>query len=264
MKKGDTVRVRDLLLCLLMLVWMSHPVFAENNELAVPISEFSPWKMTDGKRFYGIDVDILHKMAERLDLKVRFIKCPFARCLEHMKQGQADLITSLLRRPDRQVYIRYLEPPYHNDRKVFYVLKGKSHILQSYGDLYSLRVGVKRRVKYFPRFDQDTNINKEDVTEVIQNMEKLAEGRIDAFINSETQGDYLVAISGFQRQFEKAQVTFEGYDPVHFGLSKHSKFVSRVADFEKVLAELVEEGQIETIKRDFISQVVVGAPSKEQ
>ena len=258
------MRIRGFLLCLHIFLLVPHLAFAEKDELVVPISEFSPWKMTDGKRFYGIDVDILHKMAERLNLKLKFKKCPFARCLEHIKQGKADLITSLLKRPDRQVYIRYLEPPYHNDRKVFYVLKGRSHILQRYEDLYNLMVGVKRRVKYFTKFDQDTKNSKEVVTEVIQNMEKLAQGRIDAFINSETQGDYLIATSGFQRQFEKAGVTFEGYDPVHFGISKRSKFVTRANELEKVLTQLIEEEQIDTIKREFMSQIMMGRSTRTQ
>jgi polar amino acid transport system substrate-binding protein len=258
------MRIRDILLCVFMFVFMSNLSFAEKKELVVPISEFSPWKMINGNRFHGIDVDILHKMAERLDIKLRFIKCPFARCLEHMKEGKADFMSSLLKRPEREVFIRYLEPPYYNDRKVFYVLKGKSQILKRYEDLYDIRVGVKRKVKYFPRFDKDTKINKKDVTDVIQNIEKLALGRIDALINSETQGDYLVAISGFKDKFEKAQVIFKGYDPVHFGISKRSKFFSQAADFEKVLAQMIEEGQIDTIKRHFMSQVVVRKPTKKK
>ncbi len=56
-----------------MFVFMSNLSFAEKKELVVPISEFSPWKMINGNRFHGIDVDILHKMAERLDIKLRFI-----------------------------------------------------------------------------------------------------------------------------------------------------------------------------------------------
>lgn len=256
--------VRDVLLSLIICLSLLHPTLAAKNELVVPISEFSPWKMTAGDRYFGIDIEILRKMAERLGLRLRFISCPFARCLEHMKEGKADLITSLLKRPDRQIYIHYLQPPYHNDRKVFYVLKGKSHVLQRYEDLYNLRVGVKRRVKYFARFDQDPKIRKEEVTDVIQNMEKLAMGRIDTFINSETQGDYLIAISGFQHQFDKAEVTFEGYDPVYFGMSKRSQFVPRANDFERILIQLLEEGQIESVKREFVFQPFVRNPDSEQ
>ena len=130
-------------------------------------------------------------------------------------------------------------------------------------DLYQIRVGVKRRVKYFPRFDEDTKIKKEAVTDVIQNIEKLALGRIDAFINSETQGDYLVAISGFQDKFEKVQV-IKGYDRAHFGISKRSKFISQAADFEKVLTQMIEEGKVDAIKRHFMSQIVVRKPIKKQ
>ena len=264
------VRIKCPLLTLLapwvfMFAFMSHLAFAEEKELVIPMSEFSPWKMIDGEKFHGIDIEILHEISERLGLTLRFIKCPFARCLEHMKEGKADLMSSLLKRSDREVYLRYLEPPYYNDRKVFYVLKGKSHILRSYEDLYNIRVGVKRKVKYFPRFDEDTKIKKEAVTDVIQNIEKLALGRIDAFVVSETQGDYLVGISGFQGKFEKAQVIFKGHDPfyAYFGISKRSKFISQAADFEKVLAQMIEEGQVDDIKRHFMSKVVVKKPIKK-
>ena len=263
------VRIKYPLLTLLapwvfMFAFMSHLAFAEEKELVIPVSEFSPWKMIDGDKFHGIDIDILHEMAERLGLTLKFIKCPFARCLEHMKRGKADLMSSIVKRPDREIYIRYLEPPYYTERRVFYVIKGKSHILQRYEDLYKIRVGVKRRVKYFPRFDEDTKINKEEVTDVIQNIKKLALGRIDTFIISETQGDYLVAISGFQDKFEKLQVIFKGYDRAYFGISKRSKFFRQADDFKKVLEQMIEEGQIDTIKRHFMSQVVVRKPIKKQ
>lgn len=167
--------------------------------------------MINGAKFHGIDIEILNKMSERLGLTLKFIKCPFARCLEHMKEGKADLMSSLLKRSDREAYIRYLEPHYYNDRKVFYVLKGKSHILRRYEDLYNIKVGVKRKVKYFPRFDEDMKINK-----------------------------------------------------AYFGISKRSKFISQAAGFEKVLAQMIEEGQVDTIKRHFMSQVVVREPIKKQ
>ena len=136
-------------------------------------------------------------------------------------------------------------------------------MLRRYEDLYNIRVGVKRKVRYFPRFDEDTKINKEAMKDVIQNIKKLAMGRIDTFVVSETQGDYLVGISGYQGKFEKAQVIFKGYDPAYFGISKRSKFISQAAGFEKVLAQMIEEGQVDTIKRHFMSQDVVSKPIKK-
>lgn len=55
--------------------------------------------------------------------------------------------------------------------------------------------------------------------------------------------------------FEKAKLTFQGYDPVNFGISKRSRFIAQTTDFESVLAEMIAEGQVDTIKEDFMSKL---------
>jgi len=78
-----------------------------------------------------------------------------------MERGEADLMTSLLRRPERENFIHYVQPRYLNrSEKVFYVLTGRQELIRSYDDLSNLRIGVKAGARYSPMFDTDKTLNK--------------------------------------------------------------------------------------------------------
>ena len=114
-------------------IFISLIANSKNTILRVPISEFGPWKIIEKNEFKGIDIQILEEVGKELNLSFEFIGCTFARGLELMKHGQADLMTSLLKRPDREVYIKYIEPPYKTtSSKAFYLRKNE-------GDGYWMR-----------------------------------------------------------------------------------------------------------------------------
>lgn len=228
------------------------------NQLIVAFSKFTPYKMVNGSEYVGIDVEILEAIASRLGLVLVFQECPFSRCLKMMEYGTADIMTGLLKRPDRELYIRYLEPPYGTkSKKVFYVKKGKGSHIRKYEDLYGLRIGITRGVQYFEPFDSDAKVIKEEVTRARQNLEKLEKGRIDAFINTEIQANYLVYSKGYDTLFEKADYYYDGYNPGYFGISRKSKYMDRVDDFETVIETMVKNGEIERIVQEFFEEVKI-------
>lgn len=236
---------------------LSPPAHAAEKKpvLRWGFSEYAPFKVKEGAAYSGIDVLLMRELSRKMAVDLELVDCPIARCLSMMKAGELDVLTALGLREDRQVYIEYISPPYNdNNPKVFYFRKDSPVHIESYEDLYKYRIGVKNGVRYFQEFDADEKIHKDAVDEVELNFRKLASGRIDAFVNTEIQADYLIVKEGFEGQFAKAPFRDEsGRDFI--GISRKSPFMARRVEISRLVRELVDGGRIQEIIQEFFNSV---------
>ncbi len=127
-----------------------HSNSSQGNELIYAASHWPPWVIVPQEgSITGINIDIVKEIAKRLELDLKIIRCTWKRCLKLVELGEADIIGTILKRPDREIYLHFLPPPYIvTSSRVFYVLKGQKHLIQKYEDLYRMKqVGVVRGVK---------------------------------------------------------------------------------------------------------------------
>ena len=236
------------------LVMLLFPNFALSTQtVVVAFSEFAPYKMVVDGKHTGIDVDILHEIGKRMDLKIVFKNGTFEECLDMMKQGEADLMTSLLRRVERESYILYVQPRYRpRSNKIFYLFKGNPKSIRTYDDLNNLRIGVKGGTKYALQFDKDNNLNKLPAQSIKVNISKLAAGQIDTFIATETEGDYWIKALGLQDHITKASYKFQQLDPFYLGISKKSAFAKEAKGVGEILDDLVDNGAVQLLVEKYM------------
>ncbi|MGD8370787.1 MAG: transporter substrate-binding domain-containing protein [Syntrophobacterales bacterium] len=215
------------------------------QKATVAFSEFPPFKIIDNGKLTGIDVDILMEIAKRMDLTLAFKKGTFEDCLRMMQHGEADLMTSLLRRPEREKYIHYVQPNYKaRSEKAFYVLEGRRNLIRSYSNLENLKIGVKAGAKYAPIFDNDKDLNKIPAPDIKTNLEKLVSGKIDTFITTSSEGDYYIKTVGYSDKVTKAPFAFIISAPSYIGISKKSPLAKRAKELGRILKELSDKGFI--------------------
>ena len=244
-------RILFVWFCALLGVYLYIP-FVQASNLTVLVEHFPPWSVVEPGRVSGINVEIVETIASRLDLTVDYVPCPWKRCLKMMENGSGDAMTSLLKRPEREVYMVYIEPPYKTrSTKAFYVANGKAKLIQKYADLYPLEIGTTSGAKYFEPFDNDPKINKAVVTTDLQNLRKLSLGRLDAFIGTESNIDYLIWKEGFQGTVEKAHFKYDGRVEVYMAISRKSPYAGQVTQFNQAMRQAVEEGTIDAIIRSY-------------
>jgi polar amino acid transport system substrate-binding protein len=238
----------------------SHTVAKPNGggkgKLIWGFSEYAPFKIKQEDGTYsGIDVYILEEIASQLGLELEIVECPFKRCLKYIETGRVDVMTALGLRPEREVFVDYVYPPYYSkNAKAFYTKKGSSVHIKKYEDIYDYRIGVKNGVRYFPRFDTDPKIVKESVNTVPINMSKLVEGRVDAIINTEIQMDYLIIKHDFVGKFNKAPYAVEkGRDFI--GVSKKTKHPGIKEKIEKIVLKMVVSGAVDVIINKFFADI---------
>ncbi|WP_319584991.1 transporter substrate-binding domain-containing protein [uncultured Pseudodesulfovibrio sp.] len=247
-------RVAPILL--LLLVLSPIPSKAEDGVLRVALDPFPPWKYLNSiGEPCGMDVDFIDVLAKRMGLKVEYFMYPFSRALYLLEYGEADMMSGVLRREEREAYLHFLQPPYkeHSD-KAFYMLRGRKDLLQKYDDLHRLRIGTQNGTSYFPVFDHDPKISKIATHSFELNLRMLLANRIDAVINTEVAGDFELSKLGLQREVVKAPYIYREKQDVYIVLSKKSPLADRLDEFNTVMADLVREGAFQRIVTRYIHE----------
>lgn len=223
------------------------------DELIVALNHYPPWQISDTESPEGIDIEIIEAIAKRLSLKVRYAKCPGPRCFAMMRDGYADIITGLFKTSERMAYMDYIEPAYtRSPPKVFYVKAEGGPSITSYEDLQKLNhIGVAAQTSYFPRFDTDKTLQKLEVVHTKQLLRLLNAGRIDTFVSTETQADYLIITEGFQGVFKKAAFSYGSDQQSYLALSKKSPHAAKIDLFNKIVQDMVRAGEIAKLEAGY-------------
>ncbi len=228
--------------------------FAE--DIIVPVNHFPPWKITEGQNsISGINIELTEILLKKIGFTPTFVIRPWKRCQLMMRKGSADLMNGLLKRPEREKYMIFLDPPYKTkSTKAFYVRKGEHERIQKYDDIKSLIVGATLGSKYFPKFDSDKSLRKEIVDHDFTNIKKLIAGRIDTFVATTTVADYLITQNELGDLVVKSDYVYSSPIPVYFAISKKSTLATRIPELSAALKEMVDSGQVQDIIFNFTQQ----------
>jgi polar amino acid transport system substrate-binding protein len=205
----------------------------------------------------GIDVEIVQEIARRMNLKVEYIKCTWSRCLELMKTGEADLLSSAYKKPDREEYMLYLSQPFLNQLPVaFYFIKGKNYSVTTYDDIYQFgNIGVLNGASYFERFDQDKETKKFEVTSQDQLFPMLLAGRLDAIAGYVPTENYRITEGWYRDQIERSVYEYQEQAFVYMTISKESPLAARFDQINQINQQLLDKDFIAKIVNSYIWKV---------
>lgn len=238
----------------LLLLLMPTMLYAGGGTIVFGTNHVPPFKIVEEEHFSGINAEILAEILSDMELDLEVRLCPWKRCLTELEQGRLDIFLGLFKTPDREELYHFCEPPYSvRSDKAFYVKKGRDIQIEKYEDLYDLNIGVTLGYKNFERFDSDSALQKEMVTAHLQNIRKLAVGRIDTFVQTEIAADYLIALHGYSDLLEKAKYRYQKTNPSYFVISRKSEFIDRIDEFEANLRRIRREGIVGDIKKRYLA-----------
>lgn len=242
---------RSLILLALLSSLASSPAAGAGTPLVLAFDELPPWKVRTGTQFGGAYTEIVRELARRVELPLHIVNCPLKRCLFMLEDGSADIAIGFKDTHERRRYLHFLATPYRQRSadKVFYVRKDKGVRIARYEDLAGLRVGIKLGASYFRRFDEDSTLNKMQARDMEANFRKLAYDRLDAVLIPEDQGEAMLARLGLGKLLVKAAWRHADPTPRSISVGKKSRYASRVADFDKAMASMVQDGTLEKLYR---------------
>lgn len=229
---------------------LSTPLFAQPAGIVMATEHWPPFRMNDEASpsgFSGIDIDVMDKLSQVLGVPIEIQRQPWARALEFMRNGQADMITGIARTQEREEFMHFIPVSYAAVRPVFYTQKGKGRLVQSYEDLYGPSVGYSLKSAYFEPFNSDARIKKVGLSTEVQMLHVLALGRIDILIGTDPNMAYEVSRLGYQDVLEPTAWQPSDRTELFIALSRRSPVMERAGEIERAMRQLLDDGTISTI-----------------
>lgn len=242
----------SLLLKLVLFILLSSPslTFAKDTRIIIATEYWPPFRISDDtnhSRFRGIDIDIINELSKALGVGIEIQHHPWARALEQIRNGQADMITGIAYTKERDRYMYYVPISYCSVHPVFYTRKGKEKLIRTYKDLYGQSVGYSINSVYFEPFDDDSHIDKIGVSTESQLLKVLALGRIDFIIGTDPNISFEIARLGYRDRLVPTEYQPSENTRLFMAISRKSPVMSQSKKIEQILQRLLSEGTIDKI-----------------
>lgn len=195
--------------------------------------------------YSGRDIDLINLLSDKLGVTINFAPCEWIRCLEMVKAGKIDILTSVSHLPEREAFIHYIQPAYSTGYVVFWVPKGRATSINRYEDLLALSIGKEKGAMLYKRVDENPNINIYESADFSSLLKMLVSGRIDTVMGANVATSHLVEQSHYADAVEQAKFTHK-VPSAYLGLSRKSANANKwLPQFQKQMQDMMLSGELE-------------------
>ena len=228
------------------------PLFKVGTDESLP-----PYSFVRGGKAVGIDVDMLHAAAKRLDLKIEVVPLPWKRVLVLLQSGELPLAMPLFRTPERESFARFTGPV-HVSQNGLFVRKGEEFPFTSIDDLTGKRIGLNRGFVLADDFDRAIRQGKvmtEEVGTIDQNVKKLGARRIDAFAGNVVSTRYVLRGTSAETKTAVLPRLLSENRPAYLVVSRTAKIPDQerlVETLRRTLEDLHRDGTYAKIVESYL------------
>jgi polar amino acid transport system substrate-binding protein len=191
----------------------------------------------------GISVEIVTAAFETQGKTLKMQSAPWARALDNVKNGKTDVLIATWFTQERTSYLVYSDEYMKNEIK--FIKRADDPF--EYTDMKSLdgkNVGIVRGYGYGDEFLNATNFTKNETKDLIGNLRKLVNKRIDLTLEDEAVASSIMMI---QNGVDRSQFAFTkgalSVNPLHVTSgTKNPKSKDLVAAFNKGLKAIKDNG----------------------
>lgn len=200
----------------------------------------------------GLGVQLVTEIFKRAGYKTEISTDSLIRLLEGSRIGVYDVFATAWYSEQRNKYLQFSNP-YLETSVRFIKRKGSSFQFNGLEELQDSLIGIIAGYAYDPAFDQSRKLLKVTERNLIQNLMKLKQGRIDATLGdirvlkhqiNQYMPDYMPAYEILERPLTNSGI--------HIAVSRanpqHKKIV---ADFNKALKAMIKDGSYHKIVNEY-------------
>jgi len=237
-------RLGVALLCLL----GPATTWAAPDKLIFALRPLPPYMEVTPTGYAGSHVEIMARLAERLNVKLEIVECPLVRCLRMLQEGTADVTMGLAMTAEREPMMVLLEPPYAAGSPTYFFLRrDDKRKVRKYEDLYPLRLGVIRGLHYFDEFDGDNKLKKDEAPDLMTNFRKLVAGRVDVVPAGANVAATFLQNPQFAGRVKAAEWVRPNKVMRYVSMSRTSPWQDERGRLEQALAAMVDAGETRAI-----------------
>jgi len=174
-------RIVTLLILYLVCLSFAPRLYSEELLIVRGDGQYAPFEFTQNNKLVGLHIDMINNVATQANIKVSFKSYPWKRAMSMVENGEADAITYLGRRPEREKYTYYFKGNVLSYTRNHFVIS-RSRDIEYNGDLRDLsgyRIGIVRGFMYGDEFSEADYIKKYRVNKREQMLAMLSKGRLD-------------------------------------------------------------------------------------
>lgn len=196
----------------------------------------------------GLHSKYLTYLCKQLDVELSIEPMPLARRLKELRKGNLDLL--VLSRMDSRDLI-YLQPAYESLRTGLFVRLDDQQKLSDFASMQTFKVGYSIGTKLFPRFDQDTGLQKVAVSSLQQKILLLEKGRIDAFLQAVQSTQQQLIKMDKHTEIVKARWQPQYQRDYHFVISEKSELYAHRQRVITIIKQALTTGQFAKIRQQY-------------
>lgn len=226
-------------------------VGAQDITLVAVVEVWPPYRIEAEEELSGIDIDLLKAIEDELDVKIEIQRRPFARALEMIRSGNADIIPGIAYTAERDEYIRYSASSYSVVQPVFYARRDAAPQIRKYEDLYNYRIGYSLNSAYFEPFNSDEELAKLGLSTEAQVLKMLELGRVDVIIGTNPNLAYDIARENLSGELLQTAYVPEPNTPLYLGFPDNGKHPELYRRIDAILQMLIREGRVQSILESY-------------
>jgi PAS domain S-box-containing protein len=226
---------------------------AQNHTVQVRVLDIPPFiNLKEDGNPEGISIDYLNLIAERSGVKFtyQFSGKTFPEALDGLKKHQGpDLITSMMRTPERQSYILFSKD-YYTSPYVIFTNTDNKQIVTDITDLLDKKIALPKGTVIHEKIAMDyPDIELALFANDAEAIEALATGKADAYIGNMTLASYIILQKGL---FNLKIAAPSSYGDHSFSIGVRNDWPELASIIDKSLATISPEEQAE-IRNKYIS-----------
>ena len=254
-----TPALRRSALVLAFILCFSAPSYGD-CDITLRWDDDPPYFMVQEGKVVGIDADLVREAIGRLNCGLSFQKMPWARALRELRDGHVDMLSGAYRTPEREEYAHYSDVVGLVSPNILFIrrsdesrfeLNGLRQLLES-----GFRLGAQIHVSYSEEYsaliqnpDYEKNIQYLSRRESLWKM--LARNRVDGVVASRLTGLYEIQALGLSGTTTPSSMVVSN-KPAFFVFSKASVSSEFVADFDRVLQAMLDDGTFAAIVNRYV------------
>ncbi|MFA5215931.1 diguanylate cyclase domain-containing protein [Sulfuricurvum sp.] len=194
------------------------------------------WIDKDGNHV-GMVVDYMHRLEKKLGLHFEIVKNkPWTELLKMAKNGELDMITSIVKTPERSEYLTFSEP--YRDTPTIIIDNGEGSFIGSLKQLSNKRVSVEKG--YFMEEFMKNNYPKIHLItapSTIEALKMVVDGVADAYVGDANVADYTIKSNNYNTLRFSGQTEYISHQS--FGLIKANEPLALI--LTKAMATIPKE-----------------------
>lgn len=212
-------------------------------ELKFITLEVAPWAYIDKdtKEYGGIFPELVKEIEKRTGHVIKVTLTPYVRINRELEAARQDC-TMLISDPERDKVTTRGELIFNHPMGV---VGRKSLFIDSYDDLYGIKISLLRGSAISEKFNTDEKLKKDYDTDYQISLQKMKHGRLDAIAGAIPTIQYLAKKNGFADMLGEPLEL--GSEPIYLQCSTKSENIKYIDEINDVIKAIKSDSTLDKI-----------------